>query len=156
VQLTKATEFINPVGRAPGCWDAGRTSIGRGSATARSPRPTKPSDPHCRRHPGERRDDAYDSSACVRQTTRICTGFLCGVFNSFVANYLVRPGAEERHLPAAVIHQLPVPVLSRILTGVPLESPGWPARSHKQKDDVEDVLAELQAAGHGAPMDSNG
>jgi hypothetical protein len=38
--------------------------------------------------------------------------FLCGVFNSFVANYLVRLRGGT-HVPAAVIHQLPVPVLPR-------------------------------------------
>jgi hypothetical protein len=35
--------------------------------------------------------------------------FLCGVFNSFVANYLVRLRGGT-HVPASVIHQLPVPV----------------------------------------------
>ncbi|HVD92351.1 MAG TPA: Eco57I restriction-modification methylase domain-containing protein, partial [Vicinamibacterales bacterium] len=34
--------------------------------------------------------------------------FLCGVFNSYVANYLVRLRGGM-HVPAAVIHQLPVP-----------------------------------------------
>jgi Eco57I restriction-modification methylase len=38
--------------------------------------------------------------------------FLCGVFNSFVANYLVRLRAGT-HVPAAVIHQLPAPVMPR-------------------------------------------
>ena len=38
--------------------------------------------------------------------------FLCGVFNSFVANYLIRLRGGT-HVPAAVIHQLPVPVLAR-------------------------------------------
>ncbi|HEX9367828.1 MAG TPA: N-6 DNA methylase [Vicinamibacterales bacterium] len=38
--------------------------------------------------------------------------FLCGVFNSFVANYLVRLRGGT-HVPAAVIHQLPVPVPAR-------------------------------------------
>ena len=38
--------------------------------------------------------------------------FLCGVFNSFVANYLVRLRGGT-HVPAAVIHQLPVPVPPR-------------------------------------------
>ena len=37
---------------------------------------------------------------------------LCGVFNSFVANYLVRLRGGT-HVPAAVIHQLPVPVVPR-------------------------------------------
>jgi hypothetical protein len=36
--------------------------------------------------------------------------FLCGMFNSFVANYLVRLRGGT-HLPAATIHQLPVPML---------------------------------------------
>ena len=35
--------------------------------------------------------------------------FLCGVFNSFVANYCVRL-RRGTHVPAAVIHQLPVPI----------------------------------------------
>jgi hypothetical protein len=34
--------------------------------------------------------------------------FLCGVFNSFVANYLIRLRGGT-HVPAAVIHRLPVP-----------------------------------------------
>ena len=38
--------------------------------------------------------------------------FLCGVFNSFVANYLVRLRGGT-HVPAAVIHQLPVPAPPR-------------------------------------------
>jgi hypothetical protein len=38
--------------------------------------------------------------------------FLCGVFNSFVANYLVRLRGGT-HVPASVIHQLPVPCPSR-------------------------------------------
>jgi hypothetical protein len=38
--------------------------------------------------------------------------FLCGVFNSFIANYLIRLRGGT-HVPAAVIHQLPVPVLAR-------------------------------------------
>jgi hypothetical protein len=38
--------------------------------------------------------------------------FLCGVFNSFVANYLVRLRGGT-HVPAAVIHQLPVPMPAR-------------------------------------------
>jgi hypothetical protein len=38
--------------------------------------------------------------------------FLCGIFNSFVANYLVRLRGGT-HVPAAVIHQLPVPVPAR-------------------------------------------
>ena len=38
--------------------------------------------------------------------------FLCGVFNSFAANYLVRLRGGT-HVPAAVIHQLPVPRLDR-------------------------------------------
>jgi methylase of polypeptide subunit release factors len=38
--------------------------------------------------------------------------FLCGVFNSFPANYLVRLRGGT-HVPAASIHQLPLPVVSR-------------------------------------------
>ena len=38
--------------------------------------------------------------------------FLCGVFNSFVANYLVRLRGGT-HVPAAVIHHLPVPMVPR-------------------------------------------
>ncbi|HTM24150.1 MAG TPA: N-6 DNA methylase [Vicinamibacterales bacterium] len=38
--------------------------------------------------------------------------FLCGIFNSFVANYLVRLRAGT-HVPASVIHRLPVPMPSR-------------------------------------------
>ena len=38
--------------------------------------------------------------------------FLCGVFNSFVANYLIRIRGGT-HVPAAVIHQLPVPAAAR-------------------------------------------
>jgi hypothetical protein len=38
--------------------------------------------------------------------------FLCGVFNSFVANYLVRLRGGT-HVAAAVIHRLPVPVVAR-------------------------------------------
>jgi hypothetical protein len=38
--------------------------------------------------------------------------FLCGIFNSFIANYLVRLRGGT-HVPATVIHQLPVPVPSR-------------------------------------------
>jgi len=34
--------------------------------------------------------------------------FLCGVFNSLVANYLIRLRGGT-HIPAAVIHRLPVP-----------------------------------------------
>ncbi len=38
--------------------------------------------------------------------------YLCGIFNSFVANYIVRLRGGT-HLPAATIHQLPVPVVAR-------------------------------------------
>ncbi len=38
--------------------------------------------------------------------------YLCGVFNSFVANYLVRLRGGT-HVATAVIHQLPVPVVPR-------------------------------------------
>lgn len=38
--------------------------------------------------------------------------FLCAIFNSFTANYLVRLRGGT-HVPAAAIHQLPVPILRR-------------------------------------------
>jgi hypothetical protein len=38
--------------------------------------------------------------------------FLCGIFNSFLANYLVRLRGGT-HVPAAVIHRLPVPRIDR-------------------------------------------
>ena len=38
--------------------------------------------------------------------------YLCGIFNSFPANYLARLRGGT-HLPAAAIHQLPVPVAAR-------------------------------------------
>ena len=38
--------------------------------------------------------------------------FLCGIFNSFPANYLVRLRGGT-HVPAAAVHQLPVPVVPR-------------------------------------------
>jgi hypothetical protein len=38
--------------------------------------------------------------------------FLCGMFNSFVANYFVRLRGGT-HVPASVIHQIPVPAPSR-------------------------------------------
>ena len=44
--------------------------------------------------------------------------YLCGVFNSFVANYLVRLRGGT-HVPAAVIHQLPVPVVPREFGNIP-------------------------------------
>jgi hypothetical protein len=46
---------------------------------------------------------------CVRTTLpREAHWFLCGVFNSVVANYLIRLRGGT-HIPAAVIHRLPVP-----------------------------------------------
>jgi hypothetical protein len=38
--------------------------------------------------------------------------YLCGIFNSFIANYIVRLRGGT-HLPAATIHRLPVPVIAR-------------------------------------------
>jgi hypothetical protein len=68
--------------------------------------------------------------------------FLCGVFNSFVANYLIRLRGGT-HVPAAVIHQLPVPVL-------PLDSGGFAAivrlaRAAAEHPAAAQVRAELQA-----------
>jgi len=46
---------------------------------------------------------------CLKTTLpREAQWFLCGVFNSFVANYLIRLRGGT-HVPAAVIHRLPVP-----------------------------------------------
>ena len=68
--------------------------------------------------------------------------FLCGVFNSFVANYLIRLRGGT-HVPAAVIHQLPVPVLAR-------DSSAFArivrlSRSAAADPDDRGVQAELQA-----------
>jgi hypothetical protein len=50
---------------------------------------------------------------CLREPRdQALHGFLCGVFNSFVANYLIRLRGGT-HVPATVIHQLPVPLLAR-------------------------------------------
>ena len=50
---------------------------------------------------------------CMREpATESLHWFLCGVFNSFVANYLVRLRGGT-HVPASVIHQLPVPAPAR-------------------------------------------
>jgi hypothetical protein len=68
--------------------------------------------------------------------------FLCGVFNSFIANYLIRLRGGT-HVPAAVIHQLPVPVLPR-------DSDAFAAivrLSETAAEDADDAVAraELQA-----------
>lgn len=50
---------------------------------------------------------------CARQTDdEDLQWFLCGMFNSFVANYLARLRGGT-HVPAAAIHRLPVPVVPR-------------------------------------------
>ncbi len=68
--------------------------------------------------------------------------FLCGVFNSFVANYLIRLRGGT-HVPAAVVHQLPVPV-------PPRDSPAFAAivrlaRAAAEQPGAALVRAELQA-----------
>jgi hypothetical protein len=68
--------------------------------------------------------------------------FLCGVFNSFVANYLVRLRGGT-HVPASVIHQLPVPCPSR-------QSPSFISiaalsRAAAARSPGADVRAELHA-----------
>jgi hypothetical protein len=68
--------------------------------------------------------------------------FLCGVFNSFVANYLVRLRGGT-HVPAAVIHQLPVPVCStrsRVFAAI-----ADLARAAADRKGAADGLSELQA-----------
>jgi hypothetical protein len=48
---------------------------------------------------------------CLKTTLPLAAQwFLCGVFNSLVANYLIRLRGGT-HIPAAVIHRLPVPCL---------------------------------------------
>jgi hypothetical protein len=68
--------------------------------------------------------------------------FLCGIFNSFVANYVVRLRGAT-HVSAAVIHQLPVPMPAR-------ESEGFArivrlSRAAAAKPDEARIRAELQA-----------
>jgi hypothetical protein len=65
--------------------------------------------------------------------------FLCGIFNSFVANYLVRLRGGT-HLPAATIHQLPVPVLARSSDDF-----GAIAALARTAGDDEAARAEVQA-----------
>jgi hypothetical protein len=66
--------------------------------------------------------------------------FLCGVFNSFIANYLVRRRAST-HVPASTIHQLPVPTAHDDLVATIAAL----ARSLSSSDD-ERVAIDLQCA----------
>jgi hypothetical protein len=57
---------------------------------------------------------------CARDGDEALHWFLCGIFNSFIANYLVRLRGGT-HVSASVIHHLPVPRLprsSRMFTGI--------------------------------------
>jgi hypothetical protein len=65
--------------------------------------------------------------------------YLCGIFNSFVANYLIRLRGGT-HVPASVIHQLPVPHPAT-------RSPAFTIIATLSRDAVEDVSVrpELQA-----------
>ena len=69
--------------------------------------------------------------------------FLCGVFNSFVANYLVRLRAGT-HVPASVIHQLPVPVPSRLSPAF-LAISGLARTATRAEGAHTDAQSELQA-----------
>jgi len=80
--------------------------------------------------------------------------FLCGVFNSFVANYLVRLRGGT-HVPAAAIHQLPVPVLPR--QGAAFQSIARLARALSETGATPAHRAELQARVAGAySLDAGG
>jgi hypothetical protein len=68
--------------------------------------------------------------------------FLCGVFNSYVANYLVRLRGGT-HVPAAVIHQLPVPRPDR--SSAALASIAALARDAVAQPSSDTVRAQLQA-----------
>ena len=93
---------------------AGPSRAARSAAArlSRSRRLDQPDDADCR--------DRFRPAAvtthtifCLREPRdQALHWFLCGVFNSFVANYLIRLRGGT-HVPAAVIHQLPVPVLAR-------------------------------------------
>jgi hypothetical protein len=65
--------------------------------------------------------------------------YLCGIFNSFVANYLIRLRGGT-HVPASVIHQLPVPYPAR-------ESTPFTTLAKLSRSAVEDasVRPEIQA-----------
>jgi hypothetical protein len=68
--------------------------------------------------------------------------FLCGVFNSYIANYLIRLRGGT-HVPAAVIHQLPVPAPARhsdVFTAIVRLS-----RAAAEHPGDATVRAELQA-----------
>jgi hypothetical protein len=68
--------------------------------------------------------------------------FLCAVFNSYVANYLVRLRGAT-HVPAAAIHRLPVPMLS-------------PADARVRRlAELAQRIAEGSAAEHAASIDGH-
>jgi hypothetical protein len=68
--------------------------------------------------------------------------FLSGVFNSFVANYLVRLRGGT-HVPASVIHQLPVPHPPRASTS--FTTIATLARTAAANPSSAATRAELQA-----------
>ena len=49
------------------------------------------------------------SSACARRCRRCAQHFLCGLFNSFVVNYLVRLRVTT-HVTTAMVERLPIPI----------------------------------------------
>lgn len=65
--------------------------------------------------------------------------YLCGIFNSFVANYLIRLRGGT-HVPASVIHQLPVPVPARSSNAF-----ATIARLSREAVDVLSIRSEIQA-----------
>jgi hypothetical protein len=67
--------------------------------------------------------------------------FLCGVFNSFVANYLIRLHGGT-HVTASMMRSLPVPLVQR--HSETFERIGALSRALAARDDAEDY-AELQA-----------
>jgi hypothetical protein len=62
--------------------------------------------------------------------------YLCGIFNSFVANYLVRLRGGT-HVPASVIHQLPVPA-------PPKESESFMTIARLSRMAVQDARARAE------------
>ena len=54
------------------------------------------------------RVDAHASSACAQPLPLAAQHFLCGLFNSFVVNYLVRLRVTT-HVTTATVERLPIP-----------------------------------------------
>ena len=83
---------------------------------------------------------------CLREGDEAVHWFLCGVFNSFVANYLVRLRGGT-HVPAAVIHQLPVPRVGR--TSAVFERIASLARSAAADESARATIHALMAIAYG-------